>query len=125
MYGILKNAMWQEKRINRRITVSLPINYEVLDRDKNVDSTICKNISEKGIKLVFKKFFPPKTKFLLKVNLEGMNRIIETIAESIWSFNMQFSNLYYNGLRFDYINAADRNAIREYLMMKEITSSRA
>ncbi|MFH1622417.1 MAG: PilZ domain-containing protein [Candidatus Omnitrophota bacterium] len=115
--------MWQEKRINRRVTVSLPINYEVLDREKNIDSTICKNISENGIKLVLKKFYSPKTKFLIKVDLEGINKIIETVAESVWSFNMHFSNLYYNGLHFDHINAPDRNALKEYLMMKEITSS--
>ncbi|MBL7196891.1 MAG: PilZ domain-containing protein [Candidatus Omnitrophica bacterium] len=117
--------MWQEKRVNKRITLSLPINYEVSDtQKKELSSTVCKDISEGGLKLMLKKFYPPKTKFLIKINLEGINRIIETMAESVWSFNMHFSNMYYNGLCFVDLSTPDRKKLKEYLVIKEITSSR-
>lgn len=113
--------MSQEKRQNKRLTLSLPIDYKTLDaKDIDLDSTICKNISESGLKLVLKKFYPPKTKFLLKINLAGINKVIETIAESAWSFNMHFSNLYYNGLRFIDLSASNQRQLQQYLMMKEI-----
>ena len=115
--------MWQEKRESKRITLSLPIDYEILNTEKKeTSSTICKNISEGGLKLVFNKFYPPKTQFLIKINLAGINRIVETIAESAWSFNMHFSNMYYSGVRFLELNKSNRRNIREYLMMKEITN---
>lgn len=113
--------MVQEKRQNKRLSLSLPIDYKTLDtNDIDLDSTICKNISESGLKLVLKKFYPPKTKFLLKINLAGINKVIETIAESAWSFNMHFSNMYYNGLRFIDLNPSSQKQLQQFLMMKEI-----
>lgn len=117
--------MWQEKRQNKRITLSLPIDYEIVDtKEKELSSTICKNISEGGLKVVFKKFYPPKTKFLVKINLLGINRIIENIAEIAWSFNMTFTNTYYSGLHFVNLNTFHQKQLREYLMMKEIIGTR-
>ena len=114
--------MENKKRQNKRLALSLPIYYEVLEKGKKeIGDTICKDISEGGIKLMLKKFYPPKTKFLLKINLEGINRIIETIAESIWSFNTHFSNSYYNGLRFAGLNISDQKTLGEYITIKEIT----
>ncbi|MFC1709431.1 PilZ domain-containing protein [Candidatus Omnitrophota bacterium] len=116
--------MWQEKRQSKRITLSLPIDYTVLDTiEKEFSSTICKNISEGGLKVVFRRFFPPKTKFLLKINLMGINKIIETMAESAWSFNIHYANTYYSGLRFQDLNSPNRKLLNEYLVMKEITKS--
>ena len=49
--------MLEEKRESKRINLSLPMDYVVLDsEDKELDSTICKNVSEGGLKVVFKKF---------------------------------------------------------------------
>jgi len=115
--------MWQEKRQTRRLSLSLPINYEVLDtEEKEASNTISKNISEGGLKVVFKKFYPPKTKFLLRINLEGINKVIETIAETAWSFNMHFSNTYYSGLRFIYLDPKKQQMIKEYITIKGITN---
>ena len=113
--------MSQEKRQNKRLTLSLPIDYKTLGTNNaDLDSTICKNISEGGLKLVLKNFFPPKTKFLLKIKLADINKVVEAIAESAWSFNMHFSNMYYNGLRFIDLNASNRKQLQQYIMMKEI-----
>ncbi|MDD5617868.1 MAG: PilZ domain-containing protein [Candidatus Omnitrophica bacterium] len=114
--------MWQEKRTDKRINLSLPIDYESLETTKREhDSTVSKDISEGGMRIVLKKFYPPKTKFLLKINLEGINKIIEAMAEIAWSFNAQFSNAYYSGLRFSEIDVSDRRILREYIKIKEIT----
>lgn len=113
--------MYQEKRLNKRITLSLPINYEALEtKSKEMDTTASKDISESGIKMIFKKFYPPKTKFLIRVNLEEINKTIETIAETVWSFNMRFSDMYYNGLRFLDLNTTNQKALSEYIAIKEV-----
>ena len=115
--------MLEEKRESKRINLSLPMDYVVLDsEDKELDSTICKNVSEGGLKVVFKKFYPPKTRFLIRLNLAGMNRIIEAIAESAWSYNMHFADTYYNGLHFVDLNKTYKKQLKEYLMLKEITA---
>jgi len=116
--------MFQEKRINKRINLSLPINYESLEIEKKeIDSAISKDISEGGLRLLFHKFYPPKTKFLLKIKLEGIDKIIETMAEIAWSFNAQFSNNYYSGLRFLEMDSSERKILKEYLDIKEITKT--
>jgi len=115
----------EERRQNKRLALTLPIYYEVLEKDKKeIGDTVCKDISEGGMKLMLKKFFPPKTKFLLKINLEGINRIVETIAESIWSFNVHFSNSYYNGLRFTDLSTSDQKTLGEYIAIKGITEDK-
>lgn len=116
--------MREERRINKRITLSLPIDYKYLETDKKeYNSAISKDISEGGVRLLFHRFYPPKTRFLLKINLEGLNKIIETIAEIAWSFNAQFSNMYNCGLRFLEINTSDQRILKEYIEMQEITKS--
>lgn len=113
--------MWKEKRRHTRLTLSLPVNYEVLETDKKeISDTICKDISEGGIKLMLKKFYPPKTKFLLKINLEGVNKIIETMAETAWSFNMHLSNMYHSGLCFVNLDTSQQKNLKEYIAIKEI-----
>ncbi len=112
----------REKRLYKRITLSLPINYEILDTDKKeLDHTVCKDISEGGLKLIVKKFYPPKTKFLIKIDIPEMNKMITAIAETVWSFNMRFSNRYYNGLRFCDLNTPSKKLLNEYISMEGIT----
>jgi c-di-GMP-binding flagellar brake protein YcgR len=116
--------MWREKRLYKRLTLSLPIDYESLDTErKECFSSVCKDISEGGVRLVCHRFHPPKTKFLLKINLEKVNKIIEAIAEVAWSFNMQFSHRYYGGLRFVEMSSLDQGVLKEYIQMQEITSA--
>jgi c-di-GMP-binding flagellar brake protein YcgR len=114
--------MTEEKRINKRITLSLPINYEVLNtKVKDRENTVSKDISESGIKLIINKFYPPKTKFLIKIYLESINKTIETITETVWSSRLRFSNLYFCGMRFLEINMPNKNLLREYITIKSIT----
>jgi c-di-GMP-binding flagellar brake protein YcgR len=116
--------MFQEKRLNKRISLSLPINYESLETNKKeLDATVSRDISEGGLRLTFHKFYPPKTKFRLKINLGGIDKIIETIAETVWSFNAQFSNRYYSGLRFLEMGVPEQKMLKEYLEIQGITKT--
>lgn len=115
---------YQEKRLNKRINISLPINYETLGLDrKELGNTISKDISETGIKLILKEFYPPQTKFLIQINLKGINKAIETVVETVWSFNIQFSNAYYNGLRFIELNARNKEILSEYIATTQLLNS--
>jgi c-di-GMP-binding flagellar brake protein YcgR len=116
--------MFEEKRKNKRISLSLPTYYEPLETDRKVHlNTVSKDISEGGIRLAFSKFYPPKTKFLLKITLEGINKVIEPLAEIVWSFNTQFSNSYYSGLRFLEMAPSQQETLREYIEIREITKT--
>ena len=111
----------QKRRLNERINISLPTSYEAMGLNKKVfGNTISKDISETGIKLILKEFYPPKTNFLLKISLGDINKIIETIAQTIWSSNIQFSNIYHNGLHFIELNTKNKNLLSEYLTMTQL-----
>ena len=114
--------MFTERRICKRINVSLPINYDILETVKRISSnTVCKDISETGIRLILKRFYPPKAKFLLRITLGQESKIIEAIAETIWSFNMRSSDMYYNGSRFIDMNKQNQTLLKEYIFIKHIT----
>ena len=111
--------MIKERRTNKRINVSLPINYEILDgNERKCGHTICKDISNEGIKIILDKFYPNRSKFLIKVNLENMHRVVESVAESIWSFNESYSNRYYNGLKFTDINIENQKLLKDYVFLR-------
>ncbi len=119
------NTMWEEKRKYKRLTTTLPINYEVLEiKKKEFSNTICKDISEGGLKLLLKDFYPPRTKMLLKVNIEEINKMIETVAEVAWSSNVRFSDMFLNGLQFLDLDFASKKLLNEYISMKEIVKIR-
>lgn len=114
--------MVSEKRKDKRIHVSLPIDYSPLEiPEKRCGNAAGKNLSQGGLKIILDKFYPHKTKFLLKVNLESMHRVIESIAETVWSFNESYSNRYFAGLQFTDMNKENKEILKQYLTMQEIT----
>jgi len=117
--------MFQEKRIHKRVNVSVPINYETIENPlKRYGHTLSKDISENGIKIAMERFCPPKTKFLLRINLEEINKTIESLAETIWSFNIRASNRYHNGMRFIDMNQENKTALREYVTIKSLITQK-
>ena len=104
------------RREYKRINVSLPINYATLEMpEKRCGETACKDISQTGIKILLDRFYPHQAKFLLKVNLENAHRVIEGVAETVWSFNEPYSSRYYAGLRFAEMNRENANILKQYL----------
>lgn len=115
--------MVDEKRKHKRINVSLPVNYATLEiPEKRCGNAVCKDISQGGVKIILDRFYPHKTKFLLKVDLENVRRVIESIAETIWSFNEPYSNRYYAGLQFIDMNKENKNILKQYINVQEVTS---
>lgn len=113
--------MPEERRAYERISASLPINYETLDTaDKKYGTTLSRDISQGGIKILFDRFYALKTKFLLKVELENNHKIFEGIAESVWSVDDTRSNRYYNGLRFIDITKENQDILKQYINIQTI-----
>ena len=112
--------MQEEKRLDKRISVYLPINYDILGTEqKELGSTTSKDLSLRGIKILTEKFFPPGTKFLLKLNLKDIDKMLELMAQSRWSSNIQFSNRYQSGLSFEDLNPQYKKALEEYIKFKQ------
>lgn len=106
-----------EKRQTIRAQVALSVNYEMLETpDKRSGNTIAKDISENGIRLITERFYPPKSKFLVRISLADINKTIEAIAETVWSFNARFSNQYVNGLCFTDMDKPYRQILKDYLL---------
>lgn len=123
---ILYTKMKQEKRAESRITAYLPTDYDIIGQaKKEFGSTTSRDLSQKGIKILTEKFYPPGTKFLLKLNLKEINKILELMAQSKWASNIQFSNRYQNGLCFDDLTPQQKRTLEEYINLKQtITDSK-
>ncbi|MFC1753451.1 PilZ domain-containing protein [Thermoproteota archaeon] len=112
---------FEKRRTNKRILVSLPIHFETVETpDKRYGDGVSKDISEGGMRIMLERFFPPKSKFLLKINLGKTNRTIQAMTETIWSVNVRSSHRYYNGMRFLDMNNEDKSLLKEYLYIKYI-----
>ena len=112
--------MANERRESKRAVVSLPVNYATLEiPQKRCGDTVCKDISQEGIKILLDRFYPHQTKFLLKLNLENAHRVIESVAETAWSFNEPYSNRSYTGLRFTDMNKENKNILKQYLSVHD------
>jgi len=113
--------MSNERRANERINAALPINYETIDTaEKHYGNTISKDISPGGIKILIDKFYPHKTKFLLRVQLGNNHKMIEGVTESVWSFNEPYSNRYHSGLRFIDMNKEYQNILKQFISIQTI-----
>jgi len=125
--------MTQEKRTDKRLSVYLPINYDILGSPKKeFGNTTSKDLSSNGIRILTNKFFPTGTKFFIKLHLTDINRIMEIEAEGKWSSNIQFSNNFHSGLRFTNLNTEQEKILEEYVYFKKkmekeegLTSGRA
>ena len=112
--------MEQEKRTNKRLSVYLPINYDILGSPvKDFGNTTSKDLSLNGIKILANKFFPAGTQFLIKLHLTDINRTLELEAEGKWSSNMQFSNQFHSGLNFRDLNIQQKEILEEYINFKD------
>ena len=110
-----------EKRAINRIATTSSMRYAFLESpNKEFGNTVTKDISPSGAQIVLKKFFPPKSQFLVQINLEESNTIVEAIVESVWSFNKRFSDMYHSGMRFVSMTPRNRQKIEDYIKIKQV-----
>ena len=105
-------SAYQEKRQNTRLSVAVPLRYQIRGTQK-FGNTLTKNISSGGLGFLADRFIKPQTHLMLDVNLLTKN--INSIANVKWAGYLSHSDKYQIGLEFIGIEPGDRNYISDYI----------
>ncbi len=111
-----------EKRLGKRLRVNLPLAYQHLGQDRNFGETVAKDISATGMRINAGSFLSPGTNLLVKLRFPEVSKVIEAIAQVVWSQRISFSDQYQAGLRFTEINPLFRKWMEEYILINEALS---
>lgn len=114
-----------ERRESTRLTISLPVSYELLGERKIFGSSLAKDIDNNGLKIRLDQFFPAKTKFLIKLYFPEVKKIAFGEAGIVWSQRINYSNKYLSGLQFLNINPVFKRWIEEYITIHKTFKNRA
>lgn len=102
----------QERRKYPRISISFPVECNLLPASSYF-YTVCKDLSLGGLKILSEKFIP-KDK-LLKINIDLIDRVVNTKARVAWCNHTPASERYTAGLDFVEIGKQDQGAISQFL----------
>jgi len=111
-----------ERRRAKRLRVNLPLAYQHLGQDKDFGETVAKDISTAGMRINAGTFLAPGTDLVVKLRFPEVSKIIEGIAQVVWSQRISFSDQYQAGLRFTEINPVFSKWLEEYVLINEALS---
>jgi len=111
-----------ERRRAKRLRVNLPLAYQHLGQDNDFGETVAKDISTAGMRINADSFQCPGTGFLVKLRFHEVSKVIEAIAEVVWSQRISFSDQYQAGLRFTEISPVFSQWLEEYILINEALS---
>jgi len=112
-----------EKRLSRRLKVSLPITLQSLSPNKYFGETITRDISATGLRINMDNFSTPQSNFLVRLRIPEVNKVIEAMARVVWSQRIPYSDKYQTGLQFYEINSIFKNWLEEYVLLNETLAS--
>lgn len=104
----------EERRKFTRENIHAPVQYEH-KAATYFGSTMTRDISEGGIRIVLDNFLPHNTELKFKINLKEMPMVINTLGSIVWSQHLPHSNRYQFGVEFDEIDENYRRNLHEYL----------
>jgi len=102
----------EDKRKEPRTAISFPVACDFLPQ-RNYFYTVCKDLSNGGIKLITNNFIPRGN--LLKINLNLIDKVIDLKAKVMWCNKQRYADRYYTGLEFTDINETNRTYLRGFL----------
>ncbi len=111
-----------ENRLARRLRINLPVSYQTLGQDKSSGETVAKDISITGLRVNASAFMHPRSSVLVKVQFPEVNKVIEAVADVVWSHRISFSDQYQAGLRFSEISPVFKKWLEEYILINETLS---
>ncbi|MFH1690956.1 MAG: PilZ domain-containing protein [Candidatus Omnitrophota bacterium] len=106
-----------EKRRCTRLTISIPVSYEILGDRKIFGSCLAKDIDNNGLKIRIDKFFPANTKLAIKLYFPEVKKIAQGEARITWAQPINYSNKYHLGVEFINFNPIYKKWIEEYIMI--------
>ncbi len=111
-----------EKRQAKRLRVNLPLAYQHLGQDRNFGETVAKDISVAGMRINAGSFLVPGRDLVVKLRFPEVSKVIEAIAQVVWSQRISFSDQYQAGLRFTELSPVFRKWLEEYILINEALS---
>lgn len=106
-----------EKRKSARLTIGIPVSYEILGDKKNFGSSLVKDIDISGLRIRSDKFFPANIRLILTLHFPEVKRTARTEARIVWSQRINFSNNYFIGLEFMNLNPLYKRWLEEYIQI--------
>ncbi len=106
-----------EKRRSTRLTISLPVSYEILGDMKSFGSCLAKDIDCNGLKIRTDRFFPANTRLAIKLYFPEVSKIIQGEAKITWAQYINYSNKCFIGIEFLNFNPVYKRWIEEYIMI--------
>lgn len=110
----MKNLI-AERRKSTRLTIGLPVSYELLGDKKNFGTSLAKDIDKNGLKIRSDKFFPANAKLILTLSFPEAQRTARSEARVAWSQRINYSNRYLTGLELINLNPLYRRWLEEYI----------
>jgi len=112
MVGPIK--IYKEQRQFPRVSLDSPLRFQIKSTHKYGD-TICRDISEGGIRFLSEDFVPLGTSIVLEVNLGSLSKIINAVAEVVWTQKLAHSDRYQLGLKFSEIDEPYHQEVSEFV----------
>ena len=105
-------TLFQEKRRNSRLNISIPLHYQVRGT-REFGNTLTRDISSGGLSFIADRFIKPQTRVVLDVNMPIGS--INTIGMVKWTGALSCFDKYQVGLEFIEINPKDKIFISDYI----------
>ncbi|MDP3142968.1 MAG: PilZ domain-containing protein [Candidatus Omnitrophota bacterium] len=112
MLGPIK--IYKEQRQFPRVSFDSPLRFQIKSTHK-FGSTVCRDISEGGIRFLTEDFVPIGTSIVLEVNLGVLPKVINAVADVVWSQKMAHSDRYQVGLKFCEMDEPYHQDVCEYV----------
>ena len=102
----------ENKREEPRAKVSFPVACDVLPQ-RSYFYTVCKDLSNSGIRLITNDFMPQGNS--LKINLNLIDKVVNMRAKVMWCNKERYADRYYAGLKFIDIDEENRAYLGNFL----------
>jgi len=102
----------EDKRKEPRTSISFPVACDFLPQ-RSYFYTVCKDLSNGGIRLITNSFIPRG--HLLKINLNLIDKVIDLKAKVMWCNKQRYADRYYTGLKFTDINNINKTYLKGFL----------
>ncbi len=103
-----------ERRRFKRVGLGVPVKYKY-KYSNEFGSTLTQNISAGGARLIFDKFIPVNTEFMLELGLDKFTSMLSALGKVVWVQKAPHCERYLCGLEFEEIDEQQKKDIFGYV----------
>ncbi len=103
-----------ERRRFKRAGLDAAVKYKY-KYSNEFGSTLTKDIGEGGVRLIFDKFIPLNTEFILELGLDKFTNMFNALGKVVWIQKFPHSERYQCGMEFQEIDEQQKKDIGGYV----------